>query len=70
MAKPTTPRRDRTPASSPGDLSLEDRLIRIEAKLDILFVDVVSIKAKTVLVGGVAGALLAAVVQVIPALIK
>ena len=53
-----------------GDLTLQDRLIRIEAKLDILFVDVVSIKAKTVLIGGLAGALLAAVVQAIPLLIK
>ena len=60
----------RNPPTAPGDLSLEDRLIRIEAKLDMLFVDVVSIKAKTVLVGGIAGALLAAVVQAIPALMK
>lgn len=53
-----------------GDLTLQDRLIRIEAKLDLLVVDVVSLKTKAALVGGLAGALLAAVAQAIPALMK
>jgi hypothetical protein len=47
---------------SPGDLSLDKRLDRIESKLDLLLVDVVTLKTKAAIWGAVSGSGIAIVV--------
>ena len=55
--------------TNPGDLSLDDRLDRIEAKLDQLVIDVAGLKARSALWGAVAGGVVGVLAAALSAII-
>lgn len=56
--------------SNPGDLSLDDRLERIEEKLDSLIIDVTTLRARAAVWGAFMGIVVSVAVTVISSLIQ